>query len=176
MGVNILPKYSGKPEKVKNLTTISEDKTKEKTETDAATYDNCTMAEKLELYRLMVETVSANEARRQQMMTLYVSLFVAGFAALGSIEALDPLYLVVPALALSIVWYSSLRYFRALATAKFAVISHLEEDFPIKPFDMERKATPKRKLELSQLEMMLPALTILACMLYIVARNLNWLH
>jgi len=130
--------------------------------------------ERLELYRLVTDTITANEARRQQMMTIYVSLIVAGFAAIGSIEALDPLYVVAPALPLSLVWLASLRYFRALSEAKFKVIDELEQGLTVKPFAMEWALMKQPKLGLSVLEMTLPIAVCLGCITYGAFRLILW--
>lgn len=132
-----------------------------------------TLSERLELYRVMVDTVTANEARRQQMMTVYVSLVVGGFAAMGSIDDFDPLYFAIPALPLSLIWWSSLRYFRALATAKFSVIDHLEKGFSFQPFAMEWKNMRRQEPSLSVLEMTLPATTAVASGVYLLFRYLS---
>lgn len=163
-----------KVQEVTNLNTASDKKAQEQSDTHTATDCTGCATERLELYRVVVDGITANEARRQQMMTVYVSLMVAGFAAMGSIETLDPLFVVIPALPLSVVWYASLRYFRALATAKFKVIAHLEKGFSVKPFEMEWKSMCHPKVGLSVLEMTLPVVIMLACVVFLILRYATW--
>lgn len=129
------------------------------------------MDERLELYRIVVDSITTNEARRQQVMNINITLMIGGLAAIGGIETLDPLFMVVPGLLLSVIWLGSVRYFRALAQAKFSVISTLEEGFEIKPYALEWKNMKKVTFNLTHLEMFVPTLVIVICIAYLILRS-----
>jgi len=96
-------------------------------------------------------------------------------AALGGIGGLDPVFIAIPALPLSIIWFSSLLYFRRLAKAKWHVVSLIEQNFDIQAFSMEYKKFQEYykifRLELSQIEMFIP-LSIMAVSLGYLAWRL----
>lgn len=120
--------------------------------------------ELLELYRVMVDTVTANEQRRQQISSVFITLVAAGFGAVGAIEDFQLVYATVPAVFLSIIWWAQVRYLKNLASAKFHVICQIEDQFVYQPFKEEwkhlkRDAASSRswlRLGLSQIEMLVP--------------------
>lgn len=135
--------------------------------------------ETLELYRVMVETVTANEQRRQQISAVFITLIAAGFAAVGAISDFELIYVTVPAAFISIVWWSQLRYLKRLASAKFHVIGQLENKLSYRPFEEEWRFLKKIEEEipdgpkvlkmlrnirmgLSQIEMTVPLVIFLA--------------
>jgi len=131
----------------------------------------------LELYKTFVDTITATEQRRQQASGIYLSLLSAGAATLGIAKDLDPIYIVIPALTISLIWLTSLFYFRGLAEAKFKVINKLEADWPVKPFEFEwqafkaiRQKKPLLKISLTYLEMVPPALIFLGGLIYLIVR------
>ena len=93
----------------------------------------------LELYSVYVQTITANEQRRLQISVFYTSLITGWLALIGIIDSLKVFYITIPIFGISIVWFLSIRYFRALAKAKFSVIKELEKHFFIQPFAIERK-------------------------------------
>ena len=95
--------------------------------------------EALELYKTYVDTITANEQRRQQLAAFYLSLVAAGIALLGTIKGIDPLAVLGPMFVIAAVWYATIRYFRRLAQAKFKVIAELESHFTIRPFQLEHR-------------------------------------
>ena len=126
-------------------------------------------AEALALYAVYVDTITANESRRQQLSIFYLSIISAGVAVLGTANDVNPLLIVAPIFVVSTVWYLSIRYFRVLAQAKFKVIFELEEHFAIKPFRLEytkykgtetssEKTNKKTWLGLTHLDMVVPFL------------------
>jgi len=133
------------------------------------------MSEKIEIYRILIDTITAKEARRQQVTSVNISLLVASMAALGGIGGLDPVFIAIPALPLCIIWFSSLLYFRRLAKAKWHVVSLIEQNFDIQAFSMEYKKFQEYykifRLELSQIEMFIP-LSIMAVSLGYLAWRL----
>lgn len=133
----------------------------------------------LELYKVMVETITANEQRRQQASALYLSLIAAGITALGAIKGLDPIYIALPSCLVALIWFRTIVYFRRLASAKFNVISKMEKNFSIHPFELEWKIFKKgsekgwRKLfshGLTELEMIVPGLLTFISGIYVFYR------
>ena len=96
--------------------------------------------EAIELYKTYVETITANEHRRQSIGALYTSLIAAAGVLLASDREFDPHWIALGVLVISGVWLASVRYFIRLAQAKFVVIRQLEDQFSIKPFRREWQA------------------------------------
>lgn len=94
-------------------------------------------AEILELYKVFVDTITANEQRRQTLSAFYTSLIAAGAALLGSGRHYDPVWIVSAVLVVSLIWFLTMRYFRRLAQAKFKVIGEMETHFELRPFELE---------------------------------------
>lgn len=127
-------------------------------------------SERLELYRIMVETVTANEARRHNINSVFFSLFV-GIAAAGSaIEDFSNFHISLLSLALSIFWYAKIKYLRDLATSKFKVILRMEREFCDQPFSEEWRylgfgeGFKGRRITISDVELSVPLIVFfLAC-------------
>ena len=135
----------------------------------------------LELYKTFVDTITATEQRRQQASGIYLSLLSAGAATLGIAKDLDPIFIVIPALTVSLIWLASIFYFRGLAEAKFKVINQLEAGWSLKPFDLEweafkkiREKKPILKVSLTHLEMVPPALIFLVSCVYLSIRFIQF--
>jgi hypothetical protein len=132
------------------------------------------MSERIEIYKILIDTITAKEARRQQVTSVNISLLVASMAALGGIRALDPIFIAVPALPLSVIWLSSLLYFRRLAKAKWHVVSLIEQELEIQAFSTEHKKFQEYykifRLELSQIEMFIPLAIMAVSLGYLVWR------
>lgn len=130
--------------------------------------------EALELYKVMVGTITANEQRRQQSATIFMSLIATGFAALGIVEDLQPIYIATATALVSVVWFLTVKYFKRLAKAKFEVIAQLEKHFAIWPFDLEWKAfnhgskADRRKLRLTSIELIVPGMLATVSILYVL--------
>ena len=93
--------------------------------------------EMLELYKTYVETITANESRRQSISALYVSLIAAAGALLASDTESNEVWIAAAILIVSVVWFLSVRYFARLARAKFDVIERMESTFSFAPFAVE---------------------------------------
>lgn len=134
------------------------------------------MSENIELYRIMINTITANEQRRQQITSVNTSLMVAGAAALGGIEKLDPIYISLTALPLTMIWFFSIQYFRRLTKAKWAVAHEIEKQFEYKPFHDEwRKMKEKSNFlpfGLTHLEMIVPVIIFIVSLSYVVHRSI----
>ena len=95
------------------------------------------MSEATEIYAVYVQTIRANEQRRQTLSAVYVSLLAAIAALLASDLVFDAIWAAIAPLAISILWFLSVSYFRKLASAKFAVVNRIEANFDVKPFELE---------------------------------------
>jgi len=135
-------------------------------------------AEILEIYKIFVDTITANEQRRQKINSVFITLSATGIAAAGAIEDLDPIYVAVPGLLVGLIWFAQVRFLKRLATAKFQVIEQLEERLSYRPFAEEWKffkgsdETPfsSFRFGLSGLEMIVPLVLLLGCSLYLIHR------
>jgi len=132
------------------------------------------MGERIELYKIMVDTITANEKRRQQVNSVNISLLVAGMAALGGIKGLDPIYVALPAFPLAAIWLLSILYFRRLAKAKWDVVHDIESNFEHQPFYKEWRKLKEQSnyisFGLTHLEMFVPFAICLSSTLYLVFR------
>lgn len=135
-------------------------------------------SENLELYRIMVGTVTANEQRRQQISSVFMTLVAAGFGAAGAIDNFDAVYATVPGAVVGIVWWLQVRYLKQLATAKFKIINRLESNFDYQPFSEEWQYTKSKKVSsswfrpsLSRIEMTVPLMISAACACHIFYRG-----
>lgn len=132
-------------------------------------------AETLELYRMMVDTITANEQRRQQISSVFITLLAAGFGAAGAIQGFNMVYATASALVVSLVWFAQVRFLKRLATAKFHVIGQLEEKLTYHPFAEEwrflKRDNPKRKwllFGLSDIEMIVPLAVFFASAVHLM--------
>lgn len=130
-------------------------------------------AERLALYQVMVDTITANEGRRQQVFGVFMTLVAAGLTALGSIESLDPAWMAVAGLIASVVTTASIDYFRRLATAKFAVVAELEAEMSYQPFGREYEILLRSRrwhISLTWLESVIPMVVAVGCLGYLLGR------
>ena len=131
----------------------------------------------LELYRIVVDTITSNEQRRQQISSVFITLIAAGFGAVGAVEKLELIYVTTPALIVSAVWWAQVRFLKNLATAKFHVLNQLEERLSFRPFHEEWVFLKRARSEdgsrtwfrmgLSQIEMLVPSLIFVACIMHV---------
>ena len=126
---------------------------------------------KLEIYKVFVTTITANENRRQQTSTVYLGMVAAVVTAAGVVRDMPLIYPALVILSISVIWFFTIGYFRRLAKAKFAVVSKMEEDLPIAAFEMEWQilsAGKNNRIGLTHLEMFVPSLIAAGCIIYIV--------
>lgn len=132
--------------------------------------------DKLELYSIVVGTITANEQRRNQMAAIYLTVISLSTALLGVYKDLEPLFVVIPMLVTSLFWLLNMLYFRSLAKAKFSVIKEIEAEWEFRPFDREwqsLKAQPAyRRVSLTIIESLFPALIFLGATGYLLYRIL----
>lgn len=138
--------------------------------------------ERVAIYQCFVSTITAAENRRQQSSVIYLSLLSAGVAILGVSKTIDPLGVILPAFLVCISWFAHVYYYRNLSKAKFHVVSEIEKDWDIKPFELEwqqmenlKKKDFLLKAGLTSLEMFAPIIIGLASLAYIIYRLSSYL-
>lgn len=102
--------------------------------------------DRMALYKLLVEQTNMIANTRRDTSRFFLSFTTAAFGGIGfgSSKPDDfPPYLLV-ALAVGMImvcalWFAMVRYYGAIARAKFQVIAHIEEMFDVRPFAMEEK-------------------------------------
>ncbi|MDE0251002.1 MAG: hypothetical protein OXK72_08375 [Gammaproteobacteria bacterium] len=130
------------------------------------------MSEHLEIYKIVVNTITANEERRQRTAIAYIGMLSA---IVMVASALPKLPLVIPALVILVIaltWFATVLYFRRLAQAKFAVIAEIEQNLVLAAFKQEWRYFKGRncyfKLSLTYLEMVVPTGACLISASYIL--------
>ena len=133
----------------------------------------------LPIYLGYIETISLNELKRQQASQVYLALISALIAAGVTLNGPATSVAACMVIVVSLIWFATIRYHRALAQAKFGVVKDLESRFPYKPFEREWQLfkgdgdSPRtRSIGLTQIELLAPSFLGLAALFTIVA--LNW--
>ena len=144
------------------------------------------MPDTFEIYKLGVEMADRVSARRGSANSFFLAVHAAMTALVGVLHQAPhsagttadfPFASVLTAAAgitLAVAWWLSLRSYRDLNTAKFAVLTKLEEELPVKLFTDEwqqLKQDPvegwrKRYAELGQVEQVVPVVFVV---IYVVA-------
>lgn len=139
------------------------------------------MNERIEIYKIVVDTITANEGRRQRAATSCLGMLAAITTAMAAIPELPLIAPMLAILVIALTWLATVWYFRRLAQAKFAVIAEIEETLVVPAFKQEwqhfRNGRNCFHLSLTYLEMVVPALAAAgsaAYILYWIGRNL-WL-
>jgi hypothetical protein len=99
-------------------------------------------AERLELYKLMVEMADRVSQRRQVANSFYLSintLLVGGSAYLGTTtaSARTTLLISIAGVLVCTYWVKAIESYKTLNTAKFSIINEIETSLVIKPFTDE---------------------------------------
>lgn len=123
-----------------------------------------TQTEYLELYKTYVESISSNESKRLQSNGAYSALLTALVSFGYTSENANVTYLTIVAMVLALIWFFTLRYHRNLATAKFAVLRHLESKFEFHPFEEEWKLYCSKSpfVTLTAIEIFAPAAVVIS--------------
>lgn len=129
------------------------------------------MTEHLEIYKIVVGTITANEGRRQKATAAYLGM-IAAVATVAS--AIPNLAFIVPAttmLVIALTWLATLMYFRRLAQAKFAVINEIEKELVVGAFQREWDFFNSNRglfsLSLTHIEMVVPTVTAIGSFVYV---------
>lgn len=106
----------------------------------------------LELYKMTVEMTDRTSARRAGANSFFLTLNTALAAVVGIVssarkpasqgnlllyDAFGLVSTAIAGVALALVWWALLRYYRRLNAAKFDVINKLEEQLPARPYTDE---------------------------------------
>lgn len=129
------------------------------------------MSEHLEIYKIVVDTVTANEGRRQRSATAYLGMLAAIATAAAAIPGLPLIAPAFVSLILALTWLATVWYFRRLAQAKFSVINKIEGDLAFPVFQLEQEHLKSArcffKFDLTHLEMIVPIVVIILSVGYI---------
>lgn len=130
------------------------------------------MNERIEIYRIVVDTITANEERRQRAATAYLGMIAAITTAMAAIPELPLIAPMVAILVIALIWLATVWYFRRLAQAKFAVIAEIEETLVVPAFKREwqhfKNGGNFSHLSLTYLEMVVPAVAAAGSAAYII--------
>ncbi len=130
--------------------------------------------ERLEIYKIFVTTITANEGRRQRAATVYLGMIAGLVAAVQAIPTLTYAGSAAIVFVIAAVWLLTIYYFRRLAQAKFAVIKEIEKDLSFRAFEFEERSFKQRRgvpaPSLTWLEMGLPALLLIGSALLLLCR------
>lgn len=96
-------------------------------------------AERLEIYKLLVEMADRVSQRRQAANSFYLSvntLLVGGSAYLGTLQPAvwNVIVISVAGLAISALWIMNIVSYKTLNSAKFDVIHEVEKGLAIQPY------------------------------------------
>lgn len=132
------------------------------------------MTEHLEIYKIVVGTITANEGRRQRATAAYLGMIAAIATAAAAIPNLPWLVPTLIILVIALTWLGTLLYFRRLAQAKFAVIQELERKLILPAFEREWGHFQGKRgffsMSLTYIEMVVPAGTAIGSVVYIMYR------
>ncbi|MCP9952925.1 RipA family octameric membrane protein [Actinomadura madurae] len=123
----------------------------------------------IEQYKIYVEMADRISARRSLANTFFLTINTAALALLGSGWQHLPVHIgwraslpLVALLTQCIAWYSSIRSYQQLSTAKYKVIGAFEERLPASPFMkaewkiLGEGKSPKLYFPLTQVERTVP--------------------
>ena len=126
----------------------------------------------LKLHETMVSTACASETRRQNVSVASTGLISAGIAVFASSKNFDFIYLSLPFLVISAIWFVTVRFYQQLARWKWKVVQEIEEELCFQPFTREwalfRECRGILAFGPSTLEQFIPALVFLATLGYVV--------
>ena len=130
------------------------------------------MNERIEIYKVVVDTIIANEGRRQRAATACLGMIAAITTAMAAIPELPLIAPMLAILVIALTWLATVWYFRRLAQAKFAVIAEIEESLVVPAFKHEWQHFKNGRtffhLSLTYLEMVVPVLAAASSAAYIL--------
>jgi hypothetical protein len=129
----------------------------------------------VDIHATVVETACASETKRQSVSVTSAGLISAGAALAATNKQFVLIYMVIPVMVVSAIWFVTVRYYKQLANAKWTVVHEIEAQLPYAPFKREWELYKACKGRFtfgpSTLEQVVPALIFLASTLY----GLVWL-
>ena len=130
--------------------------------------------QEIAIYNTFVSTITAAENRRQQASSIYVALISTGYTLIGTVDDVGTIYILIPIIFISLIWWRTIVYFRNLAKAKFSVIETMEINWKIKPFTDEYFKTKEINqnnifpISLTHLEMVAPLFILVFSILFLL--------
>jgi hypothetical protein len=122
------------------------------------------------IHATVVETACASEAKRQSVSVTSAGLISAGAALAATNKDFVLIYMVIPVLIISAIWFVTVRFYKQLANAKWAVVHEIERELPCAPFTREWELYKAGKAHFtfgpSTLEQVVPALIFIASAIY----------
>ena len=125
--------------------------------------------EVLEIYRIYVTTIIAQEQHRYQIIAVYSTLMAGAWAILVTTDETLQTLIIMAIYVISIIWFLTVCAFIRLSKAKFAVISRLEVEFSVQPFGWEWEYIKNQKApnaRLSLLDVCVPLLVAIFAFIY----------
>ncbi|MGB0958657.1 MAG: RipA family octameric membrane protein [Halocynthiibacter sp.] len=128
------------------------------------------------IYATYVQTISANESRRQNASNTYITLLAALCSLLATNISIDERIIAIAVGAIALIWWRTICYFKELQKAKFAVVTDLEDSMGIRAFELEWKkfnsceisGDLKKGPRLTTLEMQIPKFLFMATASYLI--------
>lgn len=122
------------------------------------------------LHSTIVETATASEMKRQSVSVTSTALISAGVAIFAADRGFSFVYLVVPFLIISSIWFVTVRFYQQLSKSKWKVIHEIEEKLVLAPFKREWNYHENSKGRFtygpSTIEQVIPALIFVASLAY----------
>ena len=126
----------------------------------------------LSLHSTMVSTACASETRRQGVSVASAGLISGAGALFATGHTTSLIYLTVPLLIVSSIWFVTVRFYQQLAKWKWKVVEEIEVELAAKPFTREWELFKKCRGPLafgpSTLEQVIPALVFMGTVIYIL--------
>jgi hypothetical protein len=124
----------------------------------------------VDIHATVVDTACASETKRQSVSVTSAGLISAAAAVAATDRNFVFIYMVVPVMIVSAIWFVTVRYYKQLANAKWAVVHEIEAELPYAPFTREWQLYKSKKgwftFGPSTLEQIVPALIFLASAIY----------
>lgn len=124
----------------------------------------------VDIHATVVETACASETKRQSVSVTSAGLISAGAALAATNKQFVLIYMVIPVMIVSAIWFVTVRYYKQLANAKWAVVHEIEAQLPYAPFTREwelyKKCKDRFTFGPSTLEQVVPAVTFVAAAIY----------
>lgn len=124
----------------------------------------------ISLHATLVDTACASETKRQSVSVTSAGLISAGVAIFAADKDFSFIYLSIPLLIISSIWFVTVRFYQQLAKSKWDVIHEIEEKLPFKPFKREWELYESNKDPFtfgpSTLEQIIPAIVFMVTLLY----------
>jgi len=127
-------------------------------------------SERIELYKVYLETTSKTSETRAKINTFFVSI---NTLIIGSSSFINPTLLLLFGICINILWVALIKSYRDLNNAKFQVLQEMEQELCHKCFTREEEIykTIKRR-SITTIEILLPYFMMIFYGLMVV--YLNW--